>query len=182
MPPYHAPRVRPEAQPQPPIRGEQSVCLVCFNHPLSPTPITTDNHRLTPYVSGDEVTIGIPGSGEPTGSDIFNTRSGPVAPEDPNKKKRISVGGAVQQARLVHRVEPAYPPIAKTLHKSGQVHISALIAVDGSIESLQVIDGDSLLVKSALDAVGQWRYQPTTLNGSPVEVETIITVIYTLNQ
>jgi hypothetical protein len=83
MPPYHAPRVRPEAQPQPPIRGERSVCLVCFNHPLSPTPITTDNHRLTPYVSGDEVTIGIPGSGEPTGSDIFNTRSGPVAPEDP---------------------------------------------------------------------------------------------------
>jgi len=45
-----------------------------------------------------------------------------------------------------------------------------------------VMDGDPLLVRSALDAVGQWRYQPTLLNGSPVEVETVITVVYTLNQ
>ena len=59
---------------------------------------------------------------------------------------------------------------------------AALIAVDGTIASLEVMDGDPLLVRSALDAVGQWRYRPTLLNGSPVEVETVITVVYTLNQ
>lgn len=184
MPPYQAPHVRAEAQPQQPFRGEQRVCLVCFDRPLSPTPITSDNHRFISNVSDDGVGIAIPGSGEPTGSDIFNTRPSPSVPEDPdkNKKKRISVGGAVQQAMLVHRVEPAYPQIAKALRKSGQVHLRALIAVNGSIESLQVIDGDPLLVRSALDAVGQWQYRPTMLNGSAVEVETIITVIYTLNQ
>ena len=88
----------------------------------------------------------------------------------------------MQQAMLLHRVEPSYPTLAKQLRRQGQVHIRAVISVDGNIESLQVLDGDPLLVKSAMDAVSQWRYQPTKLNGQPVEVETIITVVYTLNQ
>jgi protein TonB len=83
---------------------------------------------------------------------------------------------------LVRRVEPAYPALARQLRRSGQVHIRALISVDGSIESLQVMDGDPLLLQSAKDAVLQWKYRPTYLNGQPVEVETIITVVYTLNQ
>ena len=83
---------------------------------------------------------------------------------------------------LIHRVEPAYPALARQLRRSGQVHIRALISIDGKIESLQVMDGDPLLIQSSLDAVGQWRYRPTMLNGAPVEVETIVTVIYTLNQ
>jgi len=83
---------------------------------------------------------------------------------------------------LVRRVEPIYPPLARQIRHSGQVRLHGLIAVDGTIASLEVMDGDPLLVRSALDAVGQWRYRPTLLNGSPVEVETIITVVYTLNQ
>lgn len=183
MPPYHAPRVRPEPQVQQPIRGEQRVCLVCFNRPLTPSPVTSDNHRLIPNVSGDDINIGVPGGfGQPTGSDIFNTRTGPVAPDDPNKKKRISVGGSVQQAMLVRRVEPVYPRLAVQIRHSGQVRLHAVIAVDGTIASLEVMDGDPLFVRSALDAVGQWRYRPTLLNASPVEVETVITVVYTLSQ
>jgi protein TonB len=61
------------------------------------------------------------------------------------------------------------------------VHLRAVISVDGSVGSLQVIDGDPLFIQASLDAVRQWRYRPTSLNGVPVEVETIITVIYTLN-
>jgi len=70
----------------------------------------------------------------------------------------------------------------RNLRRSGKVEIRAVISVDGTIESLQVISGDPAFYQSALDAVGQWRYRPTILNGQPVEVETIVTVIYTLNQ
>ena len=159
------------------------VCFDCVTH-ISSKPITIDADPMEPAAPEAPNIGAVPVPGLDGGTRIFDGHKGPTAPGngDQDKKKRISVGGAVQQAMLVHRVEPAYPSLAKTLHRSGQVHIRALIAVDGNIESLQVIDGDPLLVKSALDAVGQWRYRPTTLNVSPVEVETIITVIYTLNQ
>jgi protein TonB len=66
------------------------------------------------------------------------------------------------------------------LHRSGKVELHAVIAVDGTIQSLQALSGDPLFISSALEAVRQWRYQPTYLNGQPVEVDTYITVIYTL--
>ena len=115
---------------------------------------------------------------------LLGRNNSPVPPDDAdrNKKKRISVGGLVQQAMLIRRVEPSYPQLAKQTRVSGQVHLHAIISTDGNIASLQVIDGHPLLVQSALDAVGQWRYKPTLLNGQAVEVETIITVIYSLGQ
>lgn len=81
---------------------------------------------------------------------------------------------------LIHRVEPVYPPLAHQLRRSGRVELRAIIATDGTIQSLQVVGGDPLFYQSALDAVKQWRYRPTILNGQPYEVETYITVIYTL--
>jgi protein TonB len=81
---------------------------------------------------------------------------------------------------LIRRIEPAYPPLAKQIHKEGQVELRAVIAADGTIQSLQVVRGDALFLQSATDAVSQWRYRPTILNGQPVEIETYITVIYTL--
>ncbi|HWZ96887.1 MAG TPA: energy transducer TonB [Candidatus Dormibacteraeota bacterium] len=163
----------------------QRECVVCFDRNLSPHPSTQSATRRVDGPIGD-VDLGPDGdsSNQPTGLNIFDSRNQPTPPEDPNRnqKKRISVGGAVQQAMLIHRVDPSYPPLARQLRLSGQVHLHAVIAMDGSVESLQVMDGHPLLVKSALDAVGQWRYQPTKLNGQPVEVETIITVVYTLNQ
>jgi periplasmic protein TonB len=88
--------------------------------------------------------------------------------------------GHLEQAMLIHRIEPAYPPLAKQIHKEGQVELRAVIATDGTIQSLQVVRGDALFLQSATDAVSQWRYRPTILNGQPVEIETYITVIYTL--
>ena len=81
---------------------------------------------------------------------------------------------------LVHRVEPEYPALAKQIHREGQVELRAIIAIDGSIQSLQVVSGDPLFLRSATEAVSQWRYHATVLNGQPVEIETYITVIYTL--
>ncbi len=183
IPNYYRSAPEPVAHVQPNAPIPHGECVVCFNGHLSPHPATQSTLRS---VDGpiDGPSFGIPtGPGDPTGLNIFGTRSGPAVPEDPdkNKKKRITVGGGVQQAMLIRRVEPIYPRLAVQIRHSGQVRLHALIAVDGTIASLEVMDGDPLLVRSALDAVGQWRYRPTLLNGSPVEVETVITVVYTLN-
>jgi protein TonB len=82
----------------------------------------------------------------------------------------------LSEAQLVNRVEPVYPHIAKITGVQGQVKLHAIIARDGSIQSLNAISGHPLLVRAALDAVGQWRYRPYYLNGEAVEVETFITV------
>ena len=84
---------------------------------------------------------------------------------------------------LLHRVEPIYPRIAQLSGTQGVVRLHAIIATDGTIQSLSVIDGHPVLVEAARDAVKQWRYRPYILNGQPVEVETIITVNFkaTLN-
>jgi protein TonB len=81
---------------------------------------------------------------------------------------------------LVHRVEPTYPPLAIQTHREGRVELRAIIATDGSIQSLQIVRGDLLFYQSAKDAVSQWRYKPTILNGQPVEIDTYITVVYTM--
>ena len=81
---------------------------------------------------------------------------------------------------LLQRVEPVYPHLAIQIHREGQVELHAIISTDGTIRSLQVVSGDPLFLQSALDAVGQWRYRATVLNGQPVEIDTYITVIYTL--
>ena len=106
------------------------------------------------------------------------------APPPPPKAAvtRTRVGGAVQAAKLVNRVQPVYPPLARQTRISGTVKLHAIIGKDGSVQQLQVVSGHPLLVQSALDAVRQWRYQPTLLNGEPVEVDTEIDVIFSLAQ
>ena len=85
-------------------------------------------------------------------------------------------------AMLVNRVQPVYPPLARQTRISGTVRLHAIIGKDGSVQQLEVIQGHPLLVQAALDAVRQWRYRPTLLNGEPVEVDTTIDVIFSLNQ
>ena len=97
--------------------------------------------------------------------------------------KSIRVGGNVQATQLVTKVMPVYPPAAKTQRVQGSVLMSAEIAKDGGVTELTVISTPSPeLADSALDAVRQWRYKPTLLNGNPVEVDTRIVVNYTLTQ
>jgi protein TonB len=85
-------------------------------------------------------------------------------------------------AMLIHRVEPVYPTLPKQLGRSGRVELRAIIATDGTIQSLQVVGGDPLFYQSAMEAVRQWRYSPTVLNGQPVEIDTYISVIYTMQR
>ena len=86
----------------------------------------------------------------------------------------------VEHAQLVSRTEPQYPILAKEARIQGTVFLRAIISREGRITSLEVVSGHPLLVRAALDAVRQWRYRPTLLNGEPVEVETSITVIFRL--
>ena len=109
----------------------------------------------------------------------------PPPPPPPVKKvkatpKRIRVGGTVQKARLAKRVPPSYPALARQARIQGIVKLTAIIARDGSIQKLEVGGGHPLLVPAALQAVKQWRYKPTLLNGEAVEVVTQIDVIFKL--
>jgi periplasmic protein TonB len=88
----------------------------------------------------------------------------------------------LEPAMLLQRIQPVYPSLARQIHREGQVELRAVIAIDGTIQSLQVVSGDPLFLQSALDAVRQWRYRATVLNGQPVEIDTFITVIYSLQQ
>ena len=92
------------------------------------------------------------------------------------------VGDNIEAARLVNRVQPIYPPLARQTRISGTVKLRAIIGKDGTVQELQLISGHPLLVQAALDAVKQWRYQPTLVNSEPVEVDTEIDVIFALAQ
>jgi protein TonB len=94
----------------------------------------------------------------------------------------IRVSSAVQAARIIHRVMPVYPPLARRVSISGTVRLQAIIAVDGSIAELSVVSGHPMLIAAALDAVKQWVYRPTVLNGEPVPVDTQINVNFTLGR
>jgi protein TonB len=93
----------------------------------------------------------------------------------------LAVSTGVQSAKLAFGPKPAYPPLAKASRTQGTVKLEAIIAPDGSIGNLRVITGPPLLTRAAMDAVQQWRYQPTLLNGNAVEVLTEIDVVFTLN-
>jgi protein TonB len=92
----------------------------------------------------------------------------------------IHVGGQVQSANCLRCPPPQYPPLARQARIQGVVRLHAIIAKDGTIQDLQVISGHPMLVGAAMQAVRQWRYAPTLLNGTPVEVDTEITVNFTL--
>jgi protein TonB len=95
---------------------------------------------------------------------------------------RLTVGGLVQEARIIHKVIPLYPALARQARISGTVRFTAVIARDGTIQNLTLVSGHPLLVQAATDAVRQWRYRPTLLNGEPVEVVSPIDVVFVLNQ
>ncbi len=99
----------------------------------------------------------------------------------PPTPKRIRVGGSVQKARLAKQVLPRYPPLARQARISGVVKLTAIIAKNGMVQELKVLSGHPLLVPAALQAVKQWRYKPTLLNNTPVEVVTQIDVIFSLS-
>jgi periplasmic protein TonB len=110
----------------------------------------------------------------------------PPPPKPPVDKmapsKPLPVGGDVQMAKLLRKVIPEYPAIAKSAGISGIVRLIGIIGKDGTIQNLHLVSGHPLLARAAMEAVQQWVYQPTLLNGSPVEVIAPIEVRFTLGR
>ena len=183
IPPY-----RPYMEPRP--KGDRTLVRpvprpeTSFPPTSIPPRISTVDHSTPPVQpTGLDDLPFRPGNGHsPDGLiPLTDPRDQHVVPPSPPDKTRLVVGH-IDAAMLVHRVEPVFPAILKQFNRSGKVELHALIATDGTIQSLQVVSGDPLCVQSALDAVRRWRYRPTLLNGQPVAVDTFITVIYTTEQ
>jgi protein TonB len=95
--------------------------------------------------------------------------------------QRVRVSQGVTQGLLIRKIQPAYPPLARQARIQGSVLLQAEISKDGSIQNLRLISGHPMLAPAAIEAVKQWKYRPYILNGEPVEVETQITVNFTLS-
>jgi len=123
---------------------------------------------------------GVPGGqmGGVIGGIISST---PVAVPKVAAPQRVRVSQGVSQGLLIKKIQPPYPPLARHARIQGQVVLQAEISKDGSIQNLRLISGHPMLAPSAIEAVKQWRYKPYYLNGEPVEVETQITVIFSLS-
>jgi protein TonB len=123
---------------------------------------------------------GVPGGqmGGVIGGIISST---PVAVPKVATPQRVRVSQGVTQGLLIRKVQPNYPPLARQARIQGQVLLAAEISKDGSIENLHLISGHPMLAPAAIEAVKQWKYKPYILNGEPVEVETQITVNFTLS-
>jgi len=105
-----------------------------------------------------------------------------IAPPRQQEKHPVKISEGVLEAQLISRIDPQYPFLALQTKTQGTVRLHAIINRDGRITSLDVLSGHPLLVKAALDAVREWRYRPTLLNGEPVEIETSITVIFRIGE
>ena len=178
----------PPPPPPPPIKAEikPAARLIQSGRLMQPRAIPKDvavfkEADLPPDVAANNngtqggVFGGIPGQGIMAGS----------APAPPPPKltapARIKQGGDVTAASIVTQTRPVYPPLARQARIQGTVVLHAIIDKEGKVAQMEVVSGHPLLVQSALEAVKQWRYKPTQLNGEPVEVDTTIQVTFTMN-
>lgn len=104
----------------------------------------------------------------------------PPPPTSAAHKGPYRVGGKVQPPRLVRQVQPVYPPLAKQARIHGDVVIESVIDQQGKVTQMKVVSGSPLLVQAAMQALEQWRYQPTLLNGEPIAVDMFVTVHFQL--
>jgi protein TonB len=154
---------------------------------------------LSPAPALFEDTAGIPDAGTPVGGgagwrdlpagSMFSSPA-PEAPAAPKPAATpaeqppvpVRVGGNVRAPKVIQQVQPFYPSLAKQARIQGTVRLQAIVRRDGSVGSLQLISGHPLLTQAAIDAVSRWRYQPTLLNGTPVEILLTVDVNFVLAQ
>ncbi|HVO60261.1 MAG TPA: energy transducer TonB [Terriglobales bacterium] len=144
---------------------------------------TVDDHGIS--LSTDLGMIGVPyATGNSTRENTVINSIGdtvqPFVPKPPAPVARQPRVSAMMEGYLVRKLAPVYPPLARAARIQGAVELQAVISKEGRIERLQVLHGPPMLVKAAIDAVQQWHYRPYILNGEPVEVETHITVNFSL--
>jgi protein TonB len=185
----NGPILTPPPPPAPPVRGPRPIDSSNISEgriqqpPRIPPTIASLHEQLigsSPDVSG----LGAEGGTGTRGRGVFNSIGNSVdvtplpplpAPVHPLKISHWAEGN------IIYRVQPSYPPIARQARIQGTVELRAIISKAGTIEDLIVVSGHPMLVKSAIEAVRQWRYRPYLLNSEPIEVETEITVNFVLS-
>lgn len=182
----------PAPSPAPPVQVEHHATSAFSNmvgdHIQIPIAIPkhanqiVDNGPITP----PEIPGGVLGSTGPNVASVVPGGTGtavpilmPKVPNIPTRPPNVSKWA---EGNLVHKVQPEYPPIARAAGIQGTVLLRAIISKTGTIESLNVVSGHPMLVRSAIEAVKQWRYRPYMLNGEPIEVETEVTVNFILSR
>jgi protein TonB len=174
----HLPANPKPPTPRPPVPGRYTIF-----HPLDPRPIARTGESPNPVGPADPLNRSTDGAGcdRCVGLDPRDdTRRPEPPPPEVIVKAQVVHVTRLDPAMLIHRVEPVYPPLAKQIHREGRVELRATIGTDGTIRSLETVSGDPIFLRSALEAVEQWLYKPTILNGQPVEIDTYITVVYTM--
>jgi protein TonB len=178
LPPYYSRPVQPHVTQVQPVHPNRPRPF----DPILREPSSIPNHIVThdppsePPVDGGAFPEGI----EIPGAIPFAQASrNPEVPHE-NKPETLKVVhlSHIESSKLSYRVDPVYPTLPRQLGRSGRVELRAVISEDGTIESLEAVSGDPMFFASAMQAVKQWRYTPTLLNGQPVKVDTFITVIY----
>ena len=187
-PPPPAPPKSAVTKTRPTLPEKKVFVLQAPNSIPKDTPRIIEDFPAPEVVAGNGIPGGIPG-GTGNGKDVGLGNipiPAPAPPAPPVKEqpketpKVVRLGGDVQAAKLVNRVVPVYPQMAKQVRVQGTVKLSATIGRNGTVENLVLISGPPLLVAAAMDAVKRWVYQPTLLNGEPVGVLTTIDVNFTL--
>jgi protein TonB len=177
-------------RPAQPVVTPPPAHLPVISNPFQQTPVSgvavhALDHEEPGEVSGPDSF----GDSVPGGIGVTELERIPAPPEPPRieqpahpEKRPLKLSEGVLEAQLISRVEPRYPPLALQTRQSGTVVLHAIISRDGRINALEVVSGSPFFVQAALEAVRQWRYRPTLLNGEPVEVETTITVEFRLQR
>lgn len=104
----------------------------------------------------------------------------PVAPVA-RSKQPVRVGGRVRRPQLVKQIAPKYPPLARDAHITGEVVIDAILDERGNVTEMKVISGPPLFYSAAMDALREWKYEPTYLNDEPISVQLIVTITFRLD-
>lgn len=164
-----------------PLHGSELHDGHVFAPPTIPPTISPIDDRGV-EAAPDVVDIGVPG-GTGRGSGVWQSvgdavTPAPAPPPVSTQPLRVSHWA---EGNLIYRAQPTYPVLARQARIQGAVELRAIISKNGTIENLTVLRGHAMLVTAAVEAVKQWRYRPYLLNNEPIEVETDITVNFTLS-
>ncbi len=187
------PRRGQETKPKDPVQPSSRKHHIVADGPIYPVPSNTKKRSDVSDENSRGDSNETPNFGLPTGDPNSNFTGigaipipgiydGPRPPisaiETKAPVKPIEVSQGAEMAQLIHKVDPVYPTIAAHNHIEGTVELRAIIGRDGTVRELQVLSGQAFLAFAAKEAVRQWRFRPTRLNGQPVEVDTFITVVF----
>jgi protein TonB len=159
--------------------------IIPLNKMVAPTVIPKKIevvHDAAPDMAGVEGGIGVPGGTGIPGGVLGGIIGGsaPPPPPAPVHTGPLRVGGNVEAGRVLEKVDPTYPPIARAARIQGTVVLHAIVGKDGTIQKLTYVSGPAMLMNACMSAVHQWRYKPYILDGEPWEVDTEISCVFSV--